>query len=95
MAFSSALLNFTTTFVNNSEAVTRRCSLKKVFWEILQISQENTCARVSFIKKETLGQVFSCEFCQTSKNTFSYRTPPLGASDIFFILLCATIHILI
>ena len=25
----------------------------------------------SFIKKETLAQVFSCEFCETSQNTFS------------------------
>ena len=24
----------------------------------------------NFIKKETLGQVFSCEFCEISKNTF-------------------------
>ena len=32
------------------------------------------------IKKETLVQVFSCEFCEVSKNTFSYRTPPLTAS---------------
>ena len=29
----------------------------------------------NFIKKETLAQVFSCEFCEISKNTFSYRTP--------------------
>ena len=29
----------------------------------------------NFIKKETLAQVFSCEFCQISKNTFTYRTP--------------------
>ena len=29
------------------EAVTRRCSVKKVFLEILLNSQENTCARVS------------------------------------------------
>ena len=28
----------------------------------------------NFIKKETLAQVFSCEFCEISKNTF-YRTP--------------------
>ena len=42
-----------------------------MFLEILQNSQENTCARVSFfIKKETLAQVFSCEFCEISKNTF-------------------------
>ena len=34
------------------------------------------------IEKETLAQVFSCEFCQISKNTFSYRTPPMAASDL-------------
>ena len=33
------------------------------------------------IEKETLAQVFSCEFCQISKNTFSCRTPPMAASD--------------
>ena len=49
--------------------------------EISQNSQENTCARVSlliklqasacnFIKKETLTQVFSCEFYEISKNAF-------------------------
>ena len=52
-----------------------------VFLEISQNSQESTCARVSFliklqaetcsfIKKETLAQVFSCEFYEISKNTF-------------------------
>ena len=30
----------------------------------------------NFIKKETLAQVFSCEFCEYSKNTFCHRTPP-------------------
>ena len=33
-----------------------------------------------FIKKETLAQVFSCKFCETSKNTFSCRTPPVAAT---------------
>ena len=28
------------------------------------------------VKKETEAQVFSCEFCNTSKNTFFYRTRP-------------------
>ena len=38
------------------EAVVRRCSVKKVFLEISQNSQENTCARVSFlIKLQALG----------------------------------------
>ena len=72
-----------------SEAVVQWCSVKKVFWEISQNSQKNPCARVSFstklqasnfIRKETLAQVFSCEFCEISKNTFSYRTPPVAAS---------------
>ena len=35
----------------------------------------------NFIKKETLAQVFSCEFCEISKNTFFYRTPPVAASQ--------------
>ena len=31
-----------------SEAVVQKCSVKKVFLEISQNSQENNCARVSF-----------------------------------------------
>ena len=46
--------------------------------EISQNSQENTFC--NFIKTETLAQVFSGEFCEISKNTFSYRTPPVAAS---------------
>ena len=34
-----------------TEAASQRCSAKKVFLEILQNSQENTCARVSFLIK--------------------------------------------
>ena len=56
-----------------SEAVVQRCSVKKVFLEISLDSQENSCARASFL--ETLAQVFSCEFCEISKNNLSYRTP--------------------
>ena len=29
---------------------------------------------------ETLAQLLSCEFCEISKNTFSYKTPPVAAS---------------
>ena len=46
----------------------RRCSIKK-----------GAC---NFIKKETLAEVFSCEFCEFCKNTFSDRTPPGAASRI-------------
>ena len=35
----------------------------------------------NFIKKETLAQVFSCEFCEISKYTFSYMTHPVAASS--------------
>ena len=49
-----------------------------MFLEISQKSQENVCARASiliklgcsFIKIETLAQVFFHEFCEISKNTF-------------------------
>ena len=33
------------------------------------------------MKKETLAQVFFYEFCETSKNTFYYRTPLVAASN--------------
>ena len=73
------------------EAVTRSCFVQKVFLEISQNSQGSTSARVSFliklqasnckfIEKETLTQVFSCEFCKISKNTFSYRRSLVAAS---------------
>ena len=35
---------------------------------------------VTSLKKETLAQVFSCEFCEISTNTYSYRTPQVAAS---------------
>ena len=65
----------------NLEAATRVVLQENVFLEISQNSQENTCARVSFlmklqveacnfIKNETLAQVFSCELCEISKNNF-------------------------
>ena len=40
----------------------------------------NTSQACNFIIKETLTQVFSCEFCEISKNTFLYRTPLVAAS---------------
>ena len=67
------------------------CSVKKMFLKILQNSDENTYARVSFliklqaeacnfIKRETLTQVFSCEFCNIFKNTFLERTTLVAVS---------------
>ena len=37
----------------------------------------------NFIKNVTLAQVIFCEFCQISKDTFFYRTPPAAASVHF------------
>ena len=31
-------------------------------------------------KKETQAEMFSCEFCEISKNSFSYGTPRVAAS---------------
>ena len=36
----------------------------------------------NFIKKETLAQGFSWEFCEVYKNTFYYRTPLMAASGV-------------
>ena len=80
-------------YVDITEAVVRRCSVKTVLLEISQNSDECTCTRVSFfnkvaglacnfIKKEPLAQVFFSEFCEISKNIFFYRTPPVAASKI-------------
>ena len=60
-------------FHTHLEAVAQRCSGKKVFLEISQNPQENA----------SLSQMFSCEFCEISKNTFFYRTPPVAASAHF------------
>ena len=35
---------------------------------------------VNLSKKETVAQVFSCEFCKITKNNFSYRATPVAAS---------------
>ena len=37
----------------------------------------------TLLKKDTLAQVFSCEFCEISKNAFRYRTPLVTASSIY------------
>ena len=70
----------------------RNQSKSEVKLKILQNSQENNCARVSFLiklqaeacnfsKKETLTQVFSCQFWEIFKKTFFHRTPPVAASE--------------
>ena len=52
--------------VAGAEAVARRFCIKKIAW--------------NFVKKETLAQEFSCEFCEIFKNTYFYRTPWVATS---------------
>ena len=78
-----------------TEAIAQMYSVKNVLFENSQNSQENTFVRVSFLhkvaslrpatllKKETLAQVFSCEFCKISKNTFLKGTPLVAASEVY------------
>ena len=70
-------------FLVSTEAVIQRCSVKNVFLIISQNSQENTCARVSFliklqackfIKKETLAQAFPVNFAKFLRTTFLQNT---------------------
>ena len=55
-----------------SETVLRRCSVKKVFIEISEIHRKAPVPErfYFYIKKESLAQVFFCEFCEISTNTF-------------------------
>ena len=77
---------FTKKVSSSPEAVVRRCSVKKMFLEILRNSKETPVPEIlfwqkcNFGKKETLAQLFSCEFCKISKNTLFYWTPPVPAS---------------
>ena len=80
--------------VYSSEAVARSCSVKKgvlanfTKFTGKHLSQSLFFNKVAggacnFIKKESLAQVFSCEFCEISKNTVFHTTPPGAASDSY------------
>ena len=101
-------------FLNISKALDRvlhegRSSRPEVFCKkvvlrnFAKFTGKQLCQRPQayiFIKKETLAQVFSCEFCKISKNTFLCRTPLVAASDmllwehLFYVLLSCLIKIL-
>ena len=51
----------------NKEAVAQRCSGKHLCQSLFFNKVSEAC---NFIKKEKLAQVFSCEFCEISKNIF-------------------------
>ena len=57
----------------------------KIFDEINACTGYQEPEACNFIKKETLTQVFSSEFGEISKNSFSYRKPLMAASDGCFL----------
>ena len=77
--------------------------MKKGVLEISQNSQEMTCTRAiflnkvaslqacNFIKKETLAQMLSCEFCVIFKNTFFTEHLWTTASIISITDICIVI----
>ena len=65
-------------------------SVSSKVWPIFRSSRpELFCKKeaFNFIKKKTLTQVFSCEFCQISRNTFFHRTPPVAAFEFSYLKL--------
>ena len=63
------------------EAVVQRCSVKQVFLEVSQNSQENACARVSW------HRCFPVNFANSlrvNSLTFFYRAPLVAASVVSF-----------
>ena len=75
--------------INNNNAAIHGSSRPEVFCKevfckkgvlrnFVKFTRKHLCQ--SFFNKVTLAQVFSCEFCEISKNTFSRRTPPVAAS---------------
>ena len=60
-----------------------RSSRPEVFWKksvLRKFTGKHLCQSLFFNKVETLAQVFSCEFCQISKNIFLHRTRLVAAS---------------
>ena len=77
------------TVFEQTEAVVQRCSVKKVFLNISQKSQGNICATVcfNFIKKETLAQVFPCEFF---RNFYEHLFLKNSSGNCFWTDFCLT-----
>ena len=55
---------------------------KDVHRNFAKFTEKQLCQSLLTLLKKKLAQVFSCEFCEISKNTFSYRTPPVAASSV-------------
>ena len=75
----------------------RSCSVKKgVLRNFAKFRGKQLCQSLFFnkvfIKKETLAQVFSCEFYETSKHIFSTEQLRTTASEIFYVPVEKVLH---
>ena len=68
--------------VNNKKATKRRSSSPEVFCKkgVLRTFAKFT-GKQQWQSLFLMVQVFFCGFCKISKNTFSYRTSPVAASE--------------
>ena len=78
------LFTFTVTFIHVRSSCSEVFCKKGVLRNFEKFTGKQLCQSLFFNKKETLTQLLSCEFCKTSRNTFSYRTPPVTASDMHY-----------
>ena len=54
---------------------------KHLYQSLFLTKLQTRVTSCNLIKKKTLVQVFYSEFCELSKNTFFYKTPPVAAFD--------------
>ena len=73
----SIFISISIFFYKTTEAVAQRCSVKKVFLEISQNSQENTCARISFLIKVQASGLNFAKFLKALFPTEHLRRLPL------------------
>ena len=80
---TSAMKELNTSLILIFFQMTLRKILENVFFEALEAFFKKAC---NFIKKESLAQVFSCEFCEIFKNTFfteHFRTIASATLTVF------------
>ena len=80
-------------WISYFRSIHQRCSVKKrIPRNFTKFTAKHLCQGLFFNKvsdrpatllKETLAQVFTCEFCDISKNTFLHKTPLVDTSVIF------------
>ena len=78
--------------LRNFAKLTGKHLCQSLFFDIVAGMRPEAC---NFIKKGTLAQVFSCEFCEFSKKTFLQRTPLVAAFEYQQVCLKNTYIVLI